>query len=70
MDKKIKKLRIFDPVSAKYKIVTETPEIKRQIQERQKKQKEERKAKQKANKIVIDQFIILLSTNLSIICSN
>ena len=52
MAKKIKKVRIFDPVSGKYKIVNETPEIKRQIQERQKKQAEERKAKQKANKIL------------------
>lgn len=52
MAKKIKKVRIFDPVSGKYKIVNETPEIKRQIQERQKKQAEERKAKQKTNKIL------------------
>lgn len=52
MAKQIKKVRIFDPVTGKYKIVNETPEIKRQIQERQKKQAEERKAKQKANKIL------------------
>ena len=28
MAKKIKKVRIFDPISGKYKIVNETPEIK------------------------------------------
>lgn len=51
MAKKSKKVRIFDPVSGKYRVVNETPEIKRMIEEKQRKEKEQRKRVQKANKI-------------------
>lgn len=47
----IKKVRIYDPITGKYKIVNETPEIKRQIEERQKKIRQEEIRKRRENKI-------------------
>lgn len=47
----IKKVRIYDPITGKYKIVNETPEIKRQIEERQKKIRQEEIRKRQENKI-------------------
>ena len=49
--RKIRKVRIYDPITGKYKIVNETPEIKRQIEERQKKIKQEEIRKRQENKI-------------------
>lgn len=47
--RKPKKVRIFDPVSGKYKIVNETPEIKRQIEQRRKEQAKQRRIQQQIN---------------------
>lgn len=49
--RKIRKVRIYDPITGKYKIVNETPEIKRQIEERQKKIRQEEIIKRQENKI-------------------
>lgn len=49
--RKIRKVRIYDPITGKYKIVNETPEIKRQIEERQKKIRQEEIRKRRENKI-------------------
>lgn len=47
--RKPKKVRIYDPVSGKYKIVNETPEIKRQIEQRRKEQAKQRRIQQQIN---------------------
>lgn len=49
--RKIRKVRIYDPITGKYKIVNETPEIKKQIAERQKKIRQEEIKKRQENKI-------------------
>lgn len=51
----VKKVRIYDPITGKYRIVNETPEIKKQIAERQKKRKAEEKQKRLENKIKANQ---------------
>lgn len=47
--RKPKKVRIYDPVTGKYKIVNETPEIKRQIEQRRKEQAKQRRIQQQIN---------------------
>lgn len=49
--RKVRKVKIYDPITGKYKIVNETPEIKRQIEERQKKIRQEETRKRQENKI-------------------
>lgn len=53
--KQIRKVRIYDPITGKYRIVNETPEIKKQIAERQKKRKEQEKQQKLENKIKANQ---------------
>lgn len=53
--KQIRKVRIYDPITGKYRIVKETPEIKKQIAERQKKRKAEEKRQRLENKIKANQ---------------
>ena len=53
--KQIRKVRIYDPITGKYRIVNETPEIKKQIAERQKKRKVEEKRQRLENKIKANQ---------------
>lgn len=51
MAKQIRRVKIYDPITGKYRIIKETPEIKKQIAERQKKIKQEEQQKRQENKI-------------------
>ena len=55
MAKQVKRVKIYDPITGKYRIVKETPEIKKQIAERQKKRKEQEKQQKIENKIKANQ---------------
>ena len=55
MAKQVRRVKIYDPITGKYRIVKETPEIKKQIAERQKKRKEQEKQQKLENKIKANQ---------------